>query len=143
MKQRNPAAVFLLALITFGIYGIYWEVKTKGELKQQGADIPTAWLIIIPLANLYWLWKYALGVEQVSKGKISAVLVLILMLLLSIVGMAILQSEFNKLGEAPAGGALPPTPPAGPTPPSDPTPPTVTPPANPEPPVPPAAPPTV
>jgi len=137
MKQRNPAAVFLLALITFGIYGIYWEVKTKGELKQQGADIPTAWLIIIPLANLYWLWKYAVGVEQVSKGKISAVLVLILMLLLSIVGMAILQSEFNKLGEAPAGGPVPPTPP------TDPTPPTVTPPANPEPPVPPATPPVV
>lgn len=145
MKQRNPAAVFLLSLITFGIYTIYWQVKTKGDLVRLGAtDIPTSWLIIIPLANLYWIWKYSLGVEQVSKGKISAVLVLILFLLLSIVGVAILQSEYNKLGEELAVGG--PTPPTSPTPPTTPdsTPPSVTPPTNPEPPTPPAAtPPTV
>jgi hypothetical protein len=107
MKQRSPAAVFFLSLITLGIYSIYWQVKTKGELKAQGADIPTAWLIIVPIANLYWIWKYSLGVEQVSKGKITAVLTLILLLLLSIVGMAILQSEFNKLGAAPAATPKP------------------------------------
>ena len=63
-----------------------------------------------------------MGVEKVSGGKISAVLTLILMLLLSIVGLAILQSEYNKLNEAPAGGGPAPTPPtappAGPQPPS-------------------------
>src|SRR5665213_874145 len=117
MKQRSPAAVFLLSLITFGIYALVWEVKTKGELNAQGADIPTAWLLIIPLANLYWIWKYCVGVEKVSNGQISAVLALILMLLLSIVGFAILQSEFNKLGAAPVGAA--PTP--GPMPAVDPT----------------------
>jgi hypothetical protein len=114
MKQRSPAAVFLLSLITFGIYALVWEVKTKGELTSQGADIPTAWLLIIPLANLYWIWKYCVGVEKVSNGQISAVLALILMLLLSIVGFAILQSEFNKLGAQPAGAA------PGPMPASDP-----------------------
>jgi hypothetical protein len=115
MKQRSPAAVFFLSLITFGIYAIVWQVKTKGELNRLGADIPTAWLLIVPLANLYWAWKYCTGVEQVTKGQISAVLALILMLLLSIVGLAILQSEFNKLSLQPAaGGAVPgPVPPAG------------------------------
>lgn len=115
MKNRGPVAVVLLSLVTLGIYAIYWEVKTKGELTRQGADIPTSWLIIIPIANLYWIWKYCLGVEKVSNGKITAILALVLLLLLSIVGMGILQSEYNKLGEAPAGGA--PTPPTGPTPP--------------------------
>jgi hypothetical protein len=115
MKQRSPAAVFFLSLITFGIYALVWEVKTKGELNRLGANIPTAWLLIVPLANLYWIWKYCNGVEQVSKGQISAVLALILMLLLSIVGFAILQSEFNKLSlqPAPAGGAPGPVPPPG------------------------------
>lgn len=119
MKHRSPAAVFLLSLITFGIYALVWEVKTKNELNRQGADIPTAWLLIVPLANLYWIWKYALGVEKVSNGKITAVLTLILMLLLSIVGMAIMQSEYNKLTLAPSGGvpepATPPTTPISPT----------------------------
>jgi len=114
MKQRSPAAVFLLSLITFGIYALVWEVKTKGELNAQGADIPTAWLLIIPLANLYWIWKYSQGVEKVSNGQISAVLTLILMLLLSIVGYAILQSEFNKLGTQPAAPAPGPMPAADP-----------------------------
>lgn len=121
MQHRSPAAVFLLSLVTFGIYSIYWQVKTKGELVNQGADIPTSWLIIIPIANLYWIWKYALGVEKVSSGKVTAVLVLILMLLLSIVGMAILQSEYNKLGASPAPGSPAPTPPVPPTNPEPPT----------------------
>ena len=119
MQNRSPAAVFILSLVTFGIYAIYWQVKTKGELVRQGADIPTSWLIIVPIANLYWVWKYSLGVEQVSKGKITAVLTLILLLLLSIVGFAILQSEFNKLGAAPDAAGPAPTPPA-PLPPSEP-----------------------
>jgi len=42
MKNRNVIAVVLLPFVTFGIYGIYWFVKTKGELNQNGADIPTA-----------------------------------------------------------------------------------------------------
>lgn len=111
MKQRSPAAVFFLSLITFGIYAFVWHVKTKGELNRLGADIPTAWLLIIPLANLYWIWKYAEGVEHVSGGKISAVLALILLLLLSIVGIAILQSEYNKLALQPAASAGLPVPP--------------------------------
>jgi hypothetical protein len=105
MQERSPASVFFLSLITFGIYAIVWQVKTKTELNRQGANIPTAWLLIVPLANLYWIWKYSEGVEQVSKGKITAILTLILLLLLSIVGMAILQGEFNKLGAGSASAA--------------------------------------
>lgn len=124
MQQRSPAAVFFWSLITLGIYSIVWQVKTKNELNRHGASIPTAWLIIVPLANLYWVWKYAEGVEKVTNGKVTAILVLILMLLLSIVGLAILQSEFNKLTLAPAAGT-PPTPvtPEVPTTSADPTPP--------------------
>jgi hypothetical protein len=103
MQQRNPALVFFLSLITFGIYSLVWHVKTKNELNRLGAHIPTAWLLIVPLANLYWVWKYCEGVEQVTNGQISAVLALILLLLLSIVGIAILQSEYNKLNLQPAG----------------------------------------
>ena len=117
MQQRSPAAVFFLSLITFGIYSLVWHVKTKGELNKLGANIPTAWLLIVPLANLYWIWKYAEGVEQVSGGKISAVLALILLLLLSIVGIAILQSEYNKLTVGPAVAS--PTPAATPVSPTE------------------------
>lgn len=105
MQQRNPIAVFFLTIVTFGIYGIVWSVKTKEEMKQLGADIPTAWLIIVPLLNLYWLWKYSQGVEKVTSGQLAGALAFVLLLILGPIGMAIVQSDFNKLGAAPVTAA--------------------------------------
>ena len=44
MQKRSPISVILLTIVTLGIYGIYWQVKTKGEMNALGADIPTALL---------------------------------------------------------------------------------------------------
>ena len=99
MQKRSPLAVFFLSLITFGIYAIVWQVKTKGELNRLGAQIPTAWLLIVPFVNWYWLWKYSEGVEHVTGGKMSGVMAFVLLFLLGFIGMAILQNEFNKLGD--------------------------------------------
>ncbi len=97
MTKRNPIVVFLLPLITFGIYGIVWYVKTKGEMIAKGADIPTAWLLIIPIANLFWLWQYGKGVEKISEGKTNAATVFVLMILLGSIGMAVVQNSFNQI----------------------------------------------
>ncbi len=96
MKKRNPIAVALLPFITFGIYSIVWMVKTKVEMVAKGADIPTCWLIIIPLVNLWWMWKYSEGVEKVTGGKTSGVLAFILLFFLGCIGAAIIQDSFNK-----------------------------------------------
>lgn len=49
MKKRNPLAVFFLGLITFGIYDIYWLVKTKKVLNEKTTHhTPTIWLLILP-----------------------------------------------------------------------------------------------
>jgi len=89
--------VFFVSLITFGIYGLVWYVKTKNEMNAKGAQIPTAWLLIIPIANIYWLWKYSQGVEFVTKKETSAAVAFILIFLLSVIGMAIIQSRFNAV----------------------------------------------
>lgn len=97
MRNRSPIAVVLLTLVTFGIYGIYWEVSTKIVMTKLGAEIPTSWLIIIPIANLWWAYKYCMGVEKVTNGKMSGVMALVLMLVLGVIGMAIIQDSFNKI----------------------------------------------
>lgn len=97
MTKRSPVAVLLLPLITFGIYSIVWFVKTKGEMNAQGATIPTAWLLIVPIANFYWLWKYSEGVELVTKSAMSGVAAFLLTLFLGSIGGAIVQNEFNKV----------------------------------------------
>jgi hypothetical protein len=97
MTPRSPIAVFFLPMITFGIYALVWLVKTKEEMNQNGAQIPTAWMLIIPIINLLWLWKYATGVEVVTKKEMSGALGFILLLLLGNIGMAVIQNSFNKL----------------------------------------------
>lgn len=97
MEKRSPVMVLLLGIITLGIYGLYWVIKTRAELCDKGADIPTAWLIIIPLVNIWWLWKYSQGVEKVTAGKMSAAVAFILLFLLGVIGMAIIQDTFNRV----------------------------------------------
>jgi hypothetical protein len=100
MQKRSVAAVIILTIITFGIYGIVWFVKTKNEMVQQGADIPTAWLLIVPIASIYWMWKWAGGVEHVTRGKFSQAVGFILVFLLGLIGMAIIQDSLNKAPSA-------------------------------------------
>jgi hypothetical protein len=104
MKKRSPAAVFLLSLITLGIYGIVWSVKTKNEMNNLGANIPTAWLLIVPIVGIWWTYKYCEGVEKVTGGKTSTVLSFVLLILLGYIGAAIIQNEFNKVAEGGVAG---------------------------------------
>ncbi len=97
MTKRGPVAVFFLSIITFGIYIIVWRVKTKGEMNRLGCNIPTAWLMIIPFVNIWWLWEYAGGVEKVTNKGMSQVVAFILLILLSAIGDAIIQDSFNKI----------------------------------------------
>jgi hypothetical protein len=99
MSNRSVVMVIILSLVTFGIYPIYWYVKTKDEMVQAGADIPTAWLLIVPIVNIYWTWKWCGGVEVVTRGKTTQVIAFILVALLSVIGMAIIQASFNQAAE--------------------------------------------
>ena len=107
MSKRSVAAVVVLNLITFGLYGIYWYIATKDEMVSQGADIPTGWLLIVPIANIYWMWKWSQGVEHVSRGKTSAGVAVLMLFLLHLIGMAIVQSTFNQIASEQQAGGLP------------------------------------
>ncbi|MBR3328968.1 DUF4234 domain-containing protein [Candidatus Saccharibacteria bacterium] len=99
IQKRNIVAVYLLSIITFGIYSIYWEVKTKEEINSLGADIPTAWLLIVPIANIYWIYKYAEGYSEKVKKDNNGVLWFIVFWLVSIIMPAIVQSDLNKIAD--------------------------------------------
>ncbi len=98
MKNRSLAAVILLPFVTFGIYTLYWFVSTKGELNAKGANIPTSWLLIVPFVNIYWMYKYYEGAEQVTAGKTNALLLFLLGLFVTnIISSTIAQSAYNDL----------------------------------------------
>src|SRR5262245_49790393 len=100
IKHRSPVAIIILTIVTFGIYGLYWFVKTKGEINSLGAQIPTALLIIVPIANIYFVYKYSEGfATYVMKDK-NTILWFLLYLVVAPVAMILVQIELNKLARA-------------------------------------------
>ena len=97
MTRRNPITIILLAIITLGIFYLIWYVSTKNEMNAKGANIPTAWLLIIPVANWFWLWKFSEGVELVTNKAMGAGSAFVLLLFLGTIGGAIVQSNLNKV----------------------------------------------
>ena len=88
--------VYFLTMITFGIYGIYRMVSTKEEINSFGATIPTAWLMLVPIANIYWNYKYAEGYSIFVKKDNNPILWFLLIHFVGIIFPALVQSELNK-----------------------------------------------
>ena len=97
MQHRNPIMCIFLSLITFGIYGLVWSVRTKNEMNAKGAQTPTAWLLIIPFVNYFWLWKFSEGIEVVTSKKMGAGVAFCLQFFLGVIGMAIIQDKLNQI----------------------------------------------
>jgi hypothetical protein len=102
MKRRSPAAPLLLPIITLGIYSLVWIVKTKNELNETAADrVPTAWLLIVPIANIFWLVAFARAAARFN-GTGSTAGTFWLLAILGVIGHAVLQARFNRTISAPA-----------------------------------------
>jgi hypothetical protein len=99
ISKRSLLKVYLLGIITLGIYFIYWIVKSKNEINSLGAKIPTAWFLIIPIANLYWLYRYAEGFSDFVKKDKNSVIWFLLFWFVPIILPAIVQYELNKLSK--------------------------------------------
>lgn len=87
MDKRYPFLVFLLSAILMPIYPLYWQVSTKREMYERGEDIPSAWLLLIPFVSFYFDWKYSCAVHSVSRGRLSALSVFLLLELRGIVAL--------------------------------------------------------
>jgi hypothetical protein len=85
-------------IITCGLYTIYWLVATKLELNKSGATIPSAWLIIIPFVNIYFLYEFAQGYCKVVFGDDRQAIAYFVLILFTLpIGAIIYQSQINKM----------------------------------------------
>ena len=100
--KRGIGKLYVLMIITLGIYAIYWLVKTKGEINENyNENIPTCWLLIIPIANIYWLFRFTEVFTKRVRQKDDAVIYFILFLFVGIIMPYVVQSELNKLADNP------------------------------------------
>lgn len=69
------ALIFVIIILALYIALFVWLIKLKGKMVQRGADIPTSLLLFVPIVNLYWMYKWFMGVEHVTGGQVNGVLV--------------------------------------------------------------------
>lgn len=106
IKKRNMIAQFFLAIITLGIYCIYWFYVTSKEMAQaKKMDVSPALLTIllfIPFANLYSYYKQGELYEVFSDNAMNRWLIFLLWLVFAPAVWFIIQSRLNaeadKLG---------------------------------------------
>ncbi len=106
VEKRNPLLVLVLSFVTLGIYGLYWVVKTKGELNSFGAKIPTAWILLgtlIPVVGwlvwFYWAYKYAGAYTMYVKKGDSPILWTVLLGFLLPFAAYFVQKELNRFAK--------------------------------------------
>jgi hypothetical protein len=100
---RSIGKTLVLFVVTLGFYGIYWLHQLHKELKvETGADYnPTVRTVgmVIPLYNLYVMWKDSQAIES-ALGK-SATAYFLLWLFLAPVWWFLVQSSINERAGTP------------------------------------------
>lgn len=100
MPRRSPVAVLVLPFVTFGVAGLVWLVTTKQDINRCGGNVPTAWMLAIPGANIYWLWRFSKGVSTVTRDTWRPGRGFLVCWLLGPVGWAITQHRLNTVAAA-------------------------------------------
>src|SRR5215468_3237040 len=100
MSKRSIPVLIILNLLLPLIYHFYWLYATKHEMTDRGAEIPTTLLAFIPFVNYYWIWKWSVGVEHVTRGRMTAPIAFVLIFFIGwMIGPAIIQATLNEVPE--------------------------------------------
>jgi hypothetical protein len=100
IKYRNMIMQVVLAIVTLGIYTIYWYYVTLDEMhkangKAEGAGMWTV-LLLIPLANLFAYWHHSSEYAGFTDGKYPGIAIFILWIVFSPVVWFLIQSDLNR-----------------------------------------------
>jgi hypothetical protein len=89
----------LFAIVTFGLYGVYWWYNTHQQFDQAttGDFDPTVQtvLYLVPLANLYAIWKFSNMADGILDQ--DGVVLFILFLVFPPAFWYLVQSQINEL----------------------------------------------
>ncbi|MFB6089408.1 MAG: DUF4234 domain-containing protein [Candidatus Aenigmatarchaeota archaeon] len=101
IRKIDPLKAVIFAIITLGIYGLYWFYKTSKDLIEHMDRNSSAglWLIgiFIPLLNFVIYWKYSHLLEDATDGKRDALLIFILFIVLFPAAIYVVQKDLNEL----------------------------------------------
>ena len=109
LKHRSIPVCIVLSIITCGIYGLYWMVMLTDEVNAvsetqgtSGALSLVFTIITCGIYGYYWAWVMGSRLDNartargIGTGYLAVVFLVLNIFGLSIVTMAIMQSELNK-----------------------------------------------
>ncbi|MCY4367664.1 MAG: DUF4234 domain-containing protein [Chloroflexi bacterium] len=105
IKYRNMWVQVLLAIITLGIYTIYWFHVTLGELyRANGAEDRRRWLwtilYIIPIAQFFAYWHQGYEYDKFVNGKFPGIVIFVLWIVFGPAVWFLLQRDLNAAAKA-------------------------------------------
>ena len=100
IKYRNMFVQVILAIVTFGIYTIYWYYVTLNELykangKTEGAGMWT-FLSIIPFVQYFAYWHHSFEYSSFVDDKYPGIGMFILWIVFSPAVWFLVQSDLNQ-----------------------------------------------
>lgn len=100
IKYRNMWVQVLLAIITLGIYTIYWFHVTLGELyRANGTEDRRRWLwtvlYIIPIAQFFSYWHQGYEYDKFVNGKFPGIAIFILWIVFGPAVWFLAQRDLN------------------------------------------------
>jgi drug/metabolite transporter (DMT)-like permease len=111
-KRRNPWGVFLLTVITLGVYYVVWYYKINNELNNYGVENnPTtavlaitlgSFILVPPFVSLYKTAARILDAQERSNAseRIIPVLALLLQIVVNAFALPYYQTQLNKAWDA-------------------------------------------
>lgn len=101
IKQRNMFLQVFLAIITLGLYCIYWYYISLRDMHiaNGNTESRTFWwtvLLLVPVANLFALWHFAKEYWEFCGERYPVVAIFILELLLDPVVWFLVQRDLNR-----------------------------------------------
>lgn len=103
-KYRNMFLQVVIFIVTFGIYGFYWFYQTTVEMAELTGDNETSpglwtFLLVVPLANFYALYRYSELYERLSKEKVPAWGLLLLWIFIPPAPWILVQLDLNRISD--------------------------------------------
>ncbi len=103
VKKRDPVFVIVVSILTLFIYGLYWFYHTRKELNELTGKKSDPLLhtigLLIPIVDLYVLWKYSEDVEIASKKSRDKVILFLAWIVFFPVAQYLTQEELNKFAK--------------------------------------------
>ena len=108
ITYRNMWVQVLLAIVTLGLFSIYWFHVTNREMnghlgRNESIGVLTI-LYIIPIANLFAYWKQGVFLSDTTNDRYPAPLLFVLWIIFSPASWFITQYELNKIATSAASG---------------------------------------